>query len=72
LAQVHRLLDLTEVLSVTTNLWHLQNGYFAAALAHHEMLAASSASEQVDEFWRLGDRLSFNLDRLRALAPTPG
>ncbi len=72
LAQVHRLLDLAETLDLTVNLWRVQNSYFAAASAHHAAIAASENSEQRDAFFRLGDRLYFTLDRLRAPAPAPG
>ncbi len=72
LAQAHRLLDLAETLGVTVNLWRAQNAYHAAAAAHRDALATPRATaEQVEEFWRLGDRLYFNLDRLRAAVPTP-
>jgi len=66
LDQAHRLLDLAEALGVTPNLWQTQNTYHAAAMAHmsdlHETL---NASDRVTLFWKLGERLHFNLDALR-------
>lgn len=73
LTQVHRLLDLAEILGVTVNLWRVQNSYHAAASAHRDTLTtATDRAEPVDAFWRLGERLYFNMDRVRTLAPTPG
>ena len=75
LAEVHRLLDLADALGVTPNLWQVQNLYHAAAAAHHDALRASpgadgehapGAPDPIGEFWRLGARLHFNLDALRA------
>jgi len=73
LTQAHRLLTLAEALGLTVNLWQVQNAYHAAADAHRDALVAPSAdAEHVEAFWLLGERLYFNMDRLRALAPTPG
>jgi hypothetical protein len=70
LDQVHRLLDLAGALGMTVNLWQVQNAYHAAAQAHLDELRHPGASaERVREFWRLGERLSFNLNGLRAPAP---
>jgi hypothetical protein len=55
---------------MTVNLWQVQNAYHAAAQAHRdELLNPGSSAERVAEFWRLGERLYFNLDGLRAPAP---
>ncbi len=73
LAQVHRLLDLAGTLGITPNLWQVQNAYHAAVLEHRDALnGAQAGPEQAGEFWRLGERLYFNMERLRALAPAPG
>ncbi len=80
LVQTHRLLDLVDTLGANVNLWQVQNLYHAAAVAHRDMLRsdpdepggdAEDRSSQAAEFWRLGSRLNFNLDALRAgtLAP---
>lgn len=69
LDEVHRLLDLTEALGITPNLWRVQNSYHAAALGHRT--DAVRPADRASEFWRLGARLSFNLDRLRAPEPSP-
>ena len=67
LDQIHRLLDLAEALGVTPNLWQTQNVYHAAALAHMNALRdTDDASDRVALFWKLGERLHFNLDALRA------
>jgi hypothetical protein len=74
LDQLHRLLDLGAALGVTINLWEIQNTYHQVALSHRDMVLSRREEEadRVAEFWRLGDRLYFNLDSLRAPAPTPG
>jgi len=78
LAEIHRLLDLADALGVTPNLWAVQNLYQAAAGEHHESLRAptdivgngtAGGPDPIGEFWRLGDRLHFNLDALRAGPP---
>ncbi|HKX17547.1 MAG TPA: DUF3536 domain-containing protein [bacterium] len=67
LDQLHRVLDVAEALGVTPNLWQTQNAYHAAALAHmHELHDTHDASDRVALFWKLGDRLHFNLDALRS------
>ncbi len=73
LDQAHRLLDLAEALGVTPNLWDVQNAYHAAARAQHDDILRREAAEgdRTAEFWRLGVRLSFNLDRLRAPQQPP-
>jgi len=66
LDQVHRLLDLAEALGVTPNLWQTQNTYHSAARAHMDALRdTNDASDRVALFWKLGERLHFNLDALR-------
>ena len=66
LDQVHRLLDLAEALGVTPNLWQTQNAYHAAARAHNaDLHETRDASDRVALFWKLGERLHFNLDALR-------
>ncbi|HEX4835948.1 MAG TPA: DUF3536 domain-containing protein, partial [bacterium] len=72
LDQVHRLLDLAEALGITVNLWRVQNAYHAAAVEHPESLQNGPDAERRKEFRRLGERLNFNLDRLRTPAGTPG
>ncbi len=67
LVQAHRLLDLAEALGVAVNLWQAQNLYHAAAEALRVAPSAPQA-ERAGEFWRLGERLYFNMDRLRAQA----
>ena len=70
LDQLQRLLDLAGVLGMTVNLWQVQNDYHAAAQAHRDTLhRTGSSAERVGEFWRLGERLNFSLDGLRAPAP---
>jgi alpha-amylase/alpha-mannosidase (GH57 family) len=70
LDQVHRLLDLAEALGVAPNLWQTQNTYNAAALEHRDDLRATDdASDRVALFWKLGERLHFNLDALRNPEP---
>jgi alpha-amylase/alpha-mannosidase (GH57 family) len=70
LDQVHRLLDLAEALGVAPNLWQTQNTYNAAALEHTDDLRATDdASDRVALFWKLGERLHFNLDALRTPDP---
>ena len=64
------------------NLWQVQNAYHAAAQSHRDLLreraqggpgpAAPAEAGGVAEFWRLGERLHFNLDSLRAPARVPG
>jgi alpha-amylase/alpha-mannosidase (GH57 family) len=73
LDEVHRLLDLAGALGVTVNLWQIQNAYHAAAHAHRDRLLqdAESKADRLAEFWRLGERLYFNLDGLRAPARAP-
>jgi alpha-amylase/alpha-mannosidase (GH57 family) len=69
LDQVHRLLDLAEALGVTPNLWQTQNVYHAAAMAHMaDLRDTDDASDRVALFWKLGERLHFNLDALRGPA----
>jgi hypothetical protein len=66
LDQVHRLLDLADALGVTPNLWQTQNAYHAAAITHAaDMRETDGASDRVGVFWKLGERLHFNLDTLR-------
>ncbi len=66
LDQMHRLLDLAETLGVTPNLWQIQNTYHAATRAHMDALRDThDASDRVELFWKLGERLHFNLDALR-------
>jgi len=74
LDQLHRLLDLGAALGVAVNLWEVQNTYHDAALEHRDDLLArpEEDTDRVAEFWRLGERLYFNLDSLRAPAPTLG
>ena len=74
LDQVHRLLDLAGALGTSVNLWQVQNTYHAAARAHRGTLSqrAEAEGERVAEFWRLGERLNFALDHLRAPIPVPG
>jgi len=73
LAEVHRLLDLAAALGLTLDLWQIQNTYHAAAQIHLDRLAAGAGSNaaRASEFWRLGERLHFNLNALRAPAGTP-
>jgi alpha-amylase/alpha-mannosidase (GH57 family) len=67
LDQVHRLLDLADALGVTPNLWQTQNAYHTAALTHAaDLRETTDASDRVGLFWRLGERLHFNLDALRS------
>jgi hypothetical protein len=72
LEQVHRLLDLAGALGITINLWQIQNTYHDVAHDNREMLAnrPEDDANQVAEFWRLGERLYFNLESLRATART--
>jgi len=74
LDQLHRLLDLGAALGVAVNLWEVQNTYHDAALDHRDDLLARPQEDtnRVAEFRRLGERLYFNLDSLRAAVPTPG
>ena len=82
LDQAHRLLDLAAALGLAVNLWQVQNAYHAAAQSHRDLLreraqggpgpAAPAEAGRVAEFWRLGERLHFNLDSLRAPARVPG
>ncbi len=82
LDQAHRLLDLAAALGITVNLWQVQNAYHAAAQSHRDLLleraqegsgpGAPTETGRVAEFWRLGERLHFNLDSLRAPARVPG
>jgi hypothetical protein len=74
LDQLHRLLDLGAALGLAVNLWEVQNTYHDAALDHRDSLLSRPEEEadRVAEFWRLGERLYFNLDSLRTPAPTPG
>src|SRR5690348_17895602 len=66
LDQLHRLLDLAEALGVAPNLWQTQNTYHAAAMAYMDALRDThDASDRVELLWKLGERLSFNLDALR-------
>jgi hypothetical protein len=69
LDQLHRLLDLAGALGVTVNLWQAQNAYHAAAQAHRNELLRAKPGDRVGEFWRLGERLYFNLNGLRAPVP---
>ncbi len=73
LDQAHRLLDLGEALGITPNLWQVQNSYHHAARVHQDEIVrrAEGDADRTGEFWRLGARLSFNLDRLRAPAQPP-
>jgi len=78
LDQVHRLLDLSEALGVTVNLWQVQNLYHAAAMGHRALLRRAAPAnddnggpDRPAEFWRLGARLNFNLDALRAATAAP-
>ena len=64
LDELHRLLDLAAALGITLNLWHIQNLYHDATRRHREALAEATG-ERAAEFWRLGERLYFNLDSLR-------
>ncbi len=70
LDQLHRLLDLAGALGITLNLWHVQNAYHEAARQHRDVLRETDP-EGAAEFWRLGERLYFNLDSLRAPAAVP-
>ncbi len=74
LDQVHALLDLAGALSITVNLWQAQNTYHELAHEHRDDLSIrpEADADRVAEFWRLGERLNFNLDSLRAPARTPG
>ena len=74
LDQAHRLLDIAAALGITVNLWQVQNTYHAVAQAQRDSLLqrAEAASDRVAEFWRLGERLHFNLDSLRTPAGVPG
>ncbi len=74
LDQVHRLLDLAAALGIPMDLWQIQNTYHAAAQIHLDRLAEGNGSDpgRVGEFWRLGERLHFNLNALAAPAGTPG
>jgi alpha-amylase/alpha-mannosidase (GH57 family) len=74
LDQVHALLDLAGALSITVNLWQAQNTYHELAHEHRDNLSSRPEvdADRVAEFWRLGERLNFNLDSLRAPARTPG
>jgi len=58
----------------------VQNLYHAAAVAHRDALrddarasgdGPADSSDRVAEFWRLGTRLNFNLESLRAGASVP-
>ena len=72
LGQVHRLLDLAETLGVVPSQWQTQNAYHTAVQDYREMLTGAGAGEeQTREFWRLGERLNFNMDRLRAPVAAP-
>jgi alpha-amylase/alpha-mannosidase (GH57 family) len=71
LDQVHRLLDLADVLGITPNLWRVQNAYHAAVEEHPDVLQRDASGQdpgRAGEFRRLGERLNFNLDRLRTPA----
>lgn len=69
LDQVHRLLDLAEALGIAPNLWQVQNTYHAAAMSHRDELRdTDDASDRTALFWKLGERLHFNLDALRGAA----
>jgi hypothetical protein len=68
LTQAHRLLDLAEALGVTVNLWQAQNAYHAAVQRWNGALPGHPDSGRIEEFWRLGERLYFNMDRERSLA----
>jgi hypothetical protein len=50
----------------------VQNAYHAAVLEHPEALKNGQDTERAGEFRRLGERLNFNLDRLRTPTGTPG
>ncbi len=66
LDQIHRLLDLAETLGITLNLWQTQNAYHTAARAHmNDLRETHDASDRAGLFWRLGERLHFNLDAVR-------
>ena len=66
LDQVYRLLDLADALGVTPNLWQTQNAYHAATVAHAaDLRETDGASDRAGLFWKLGERLHFNLDALR-------
>jgi hypothetical protein len=61
-----KLLDLAETLGVIPNLWQTQNAYHAAAITHAaDLRETNDASDRVELFWKLGERLHFNLDALR-------
>ncbi len=64
LDQLHRLLDLAGALGIVANLWQVQNTYHDVAHEHRDALLTTDA-DRVAEFWRLGERLHFNLDSLR-------
>lgn len=66
LEQLHRLLDLAGALGITLNLWHAQNSYHAVFRQHRDAVREADPA-RVAEFWRLGERLYFNLDSLRAV-----
>ena len=73
LEQLHRLLDLAAALGITVNLWQIQNTYHEVALEHREALSNGPEDDatRAAEFWRLGERLYFSPDSLRAPAQTP-
>jgi alpha-amylase/alpha-mannosidase (GH57 family) len=72
LDHVHRLLDLAEALGVSVNLWQVQNLYHASVQEHRNAFTARDPdSERLEQFWRLGDRLSFNMDQMQATAAAP-
>jgi Domain of unknown function (DUF3536) len=74
LMQVHRLLDLADTLGIVPNLWQVQNAYHDAAQLHADTLREHNGEgdEAIKTFWALGERLSFNIDRLRAVTVGSG
>jgi alpha-amylase/alpha-mannosidase (GH57 family) len=68
---LHRLLDLAGALGVSLNLWQVQNAYHAAARERHAALTAAGDAPRAAEFWRLGERLYFNLASLRVAPQAP-
>jgi hypothetical protein len=62
---LHRLLDLAGALGLSVNLWQVQNAYHAAVREQRAALLAAGDGARAVEFWRLGERLYFNLTSVR-------